>query len=358
MTTEEFERYAPIDEQMDFHEKLRLLYVALTRARDHLVVSVHRAERTLPDDQSTWTHAELLWGAAESAPHWTEFTADARRADRGAAARARRHVGARPSRPSRPGTSGAPNASSCSPRRRIPHVRSATAIAREVADAAERDPGLRKGARDLELPPWNKGRYGTAIGRAVHAVLQTVDLATGANLEHIAAAQAASEGVIGKEPEIAALARAAIESDVVRDAVAHGFRREMYVAAPVGDHLLEGYIDLTYRDEAGSCPNGKLASGGGRLQDRRLARRGRPRREGAALPVAGRVVRGGARSRDGRTGGGVRVLLPHPGGRGDAPGHGPSGGDAPGTSTARGVRRSRVNTMIPPIGPVITTTAV
>ena len=28
VTTEEFERYAPIDEQMDFHEKLRLLYVA------------------------------------------------------------------------------------------------------------------------------------------------------------------------------------------------------------------------------------------------------------------------------------------------------------------------------------------
>ena len=45
VTTEEFERYAPIDEQMDFHEKLRLLYVGLTRARDHLVVSVHRAAR-------------------------------------------------------------------------------------------------------------------------------------------------------------------------------------------------------------------------------------------------------------------------------------------------------------------------
>ncbi len=42
LATEEFERYQPIDEQMDFHEKLRLLYVAATRAQDHLVVSVHR----------------------------------------------------------------------------------------------------------------------------------------------------------------------------------------------------------------------------------------------------------------------------------------------------------------------------
>ena len=41
---------------------------------------------------------------------------------------------------------------------------------------------------------------------------------------------------------------------MVRDAVAHGFRREMYVAAPVGEHLLEGYIDLTYRTDADSVP--------------------------------------------------------------------------------------------------------
>jgi ATP-dependent exoDNAse (exonuclease V) beta subunit len=133
-----------------------------------------------------------------------------------------------------------------------PRVRSATAIAREAAAEAESaaaaaDPGLRKGARDLELPPWNKGRYGTALGRAVHAVLQTVDLATGADLDAIAAAQAASEGVIGHEPEIAALARAALASDTVRAAVASGYRREMYVAAPVGAALLEGYVDLTFR---------------------------------------------------------------------------------------------------------------
>ncbi len=70
VTTEEYDRYQPIDEQMDFHEKLRLLYVAATRARDHLVISVHRPDRVPPDERSTWTHAELLWAAAEGAPHW------------------------------------------------------------------------------------------------------------------------------------------------------------------------------------------------------------------------------------------------------------------------------------------------
>ncbi|MET0895085.1 MAG: UvrD-helicase domain-containing protein [Acidimicrobiia bacterium] len=255
VTTEEFERYAPIDEQMDFHEKLRLLYVALTRARDHLVVSVHRAARTLPEDHTSWTHAELLWGAAESAPHWSAFTAT-----EGVSLLYRSITSADATDASN--NSIAPWAEWRAERDQlvaaaaVPYVRSATAIAREVAeansrDSGDRDPGLRKGGRDLELPPWNKGRYGTAIGRAVHAVLQTVDLATGADLEHIAAAQAASEGVIGKEREIAALARAALSSDVVRDAVAHGYRREMYVAAPVGDHVLEGYIDLTYRNDSG-----------------------------------------------------------------------------------------------------------
>ena len=74
VTTEEFERYEPIDEQMDFHEKLRLLYVALTRARDHLVVSVHRNVRaTEPGERVRWTHAELLWAAADGAPHWSEL---------------------------------------------------------------------------------------------------------------------------------------------------------------------------------------------------------------------------------------------------------------------------------------------
>src|ERR1700704_5014019 len=77
VTTEEFVRYAPIDEQMDFHEKLRLLYVATTRARDHLVVSVHRPAKEPGVDRTTWTHAQLVWHAAADAPEWTPFTAAA-----------------------------------------------------------------------------------------------------------------------------------------------------------------------------------------------------------------------------------------------------------------------------------------
>ncbi len=47
VSTNEFVEWAPIDEQMGLHERIRLLYVACTRARDHLIVSVHRKERTV-----------------------------------------------------------------------------------------------------------------------------------------------------------------------------------------------------------------------------------------------------------------------------------------------------------------------
>jgi ATP-dependent exoDNAse (exonuclease V) beta subunit len=53
--TGDFDAVLPIDEQMDSLERLRLLYVAATRARDHLVVSMHRAEGSSSD-----TSARLL----------------------------------------------------------------------------------------------------------------------------------------------------------------------------------------------------------------------------------------------------------------------------------------------------------
>jgi ATP-dependent helicase/nuclease subunit A len=95
-----------------------------------------------------------------------------------------------------------------------------------------------------EAPTWRRGRAGTAIGRAVHAVLQTVDLATGDDIDKTARAQASAEGVDDAAPEIARAVQAALGSDVVRDAVGRPHWREVYVAAPVGTTLVEGFIDL------------------------------------------------------------------------------------------------------------------
>src|SRR5207248_3879138 len=60
VSTTEYEEQKPIDEQMGFDERIRLLYVACTRARDHLVVSLHRKARSNAPERTKRTNAELV----------------------------------------------------------------------------------------------------------------------------------------------------------------------------------------------------------------------------------------------------------------------------------------------------------
>jgi ATP-dependent helicase/nuclease subunit A len=130
-------------------------------------------------------------------------------------------------------------------------VVAATAIARRAAAAAD-DPNLQKDAPVEEIPPWRRGRAGTALGRAVHAVLQSIDLATGAGVEGAARAQAAAEGIAERAHEVARVVKAALEVPSVREAVDGGrYWREVYVAVPVDGVTIEGFIDLLYETEAG-----------------------------------------------------------------------------------------------------------
>lgn len=113
--------------------------------------------------------------------------------------------------------------------------------------------GRAKGKRSLEEPPWAKGRYGTAVGRAVHGVLQVVDLATGDGLNEAVAAQCVAEGVVEHADVVRALVRSALESDVVRRAAAREHWRESYVGTlQDGATVLEGFVDLIYREDDGS----------------------------------------------------------------------------------------------------------
>jgi ATP-dependent exoDNAse (exonuclease V) beta subunit len=242
--TGDFDAAVPVDEQMDEQEKRRLLYVAATRARDHLVVSLHRAAGS-----KAVTSAQLLAGAGgATAAEATAFSA-----------------------PERP----APAQSSETPASPPPDYhqwlrgvqeardrsRAASAITASglegtepavVLDENETAPGRAKGPRDLELPPWSKGRYGSDVGRAVHAVLQVVAL-DGSGLDQAVAAQCVAEGVVGQEGLVRDLARSALHSDLVRRAAAREHWRETYVGTERDDGtVLEGYIDLVYRDDNGT----------------------------------------------------------------------------------------------------------
>src|SRR6202011_1439199 len=71
--------------------------------------------------------------------------------------------------------------------------------------AAEPDTGLQKRPRDLDLPPWLKGRYGSSVGRAVHGVLQSIDLATGEGVDAAVSAQCQAEAVSDRAADVRAL---------------------------------------------------------------------------------------------------------------------------------------------------------
>ena len=248
VSTAEFETSQPIEDQMDHDERLRLLYVAATRARDHLVVSVHRKRR----NGSRKTSAEVLWDAGSDGAGVELFTGaadpDAPVPHAPPSVPAEREVLLAPLPTLAEWEASHEDALALASR---PIATSATRLAEEAA-RAKGDPGLDKGPRDLDLPPWQKGRYGTAIGRAVHGVLQVVDLVTGDGLRETCASQAAAERVLGKEDVIERLARAALDAALVRRAATRPLWREVYVGVPWGDDgVLEGYVDLLYRDDDG-----------------------------------------------------------------------------------------------------------
>ena len=90
------------------------------------------------------------------------------------------------------------------------------------------------------------------MGRAVHAVLQVIDLDTGEGIADRARAQAMAEGVPRREEEIARLARVAVDSRIVRRAVGSGrFWREVPVAVGTAGGSLHGFIDLLFEEDDG-----------------------------------------------------------------------------------------------------------
>ncbi|WP_432877732.1 UvrD-helicase domain-containing protein [Kribbella sp. CA-245084] len=240
--TEDFDLVQPVDEQMDDYERRRLLYVAATRARDHLIVSLHRS-----GNRRHSSNAELLASAGGvEAPHSTLFT--------GPPVPDREPSGSPDVTPPISRTEWETRASAAQAASRARSAQSASGLEGTGPEVAldDIDPGTAKAARDLELPPWTKGRYGTAIGRAVHAVLQVVDLSTGAGLESAVSTQCLAEGVLEYADVVTALVRSALASDVVKRAAAREHWRESYVGTVQPDGtVLEGFVDLIYREDDG-----------------------------------------------------------------------------------------------------------
>ena len=181
VATSGFDRLADIEDEMDEEEKLRLLYVVCTWARDHLLVAAHHVEGVKSFAQMVWTESEaaadscrLVVRGGEAVPPrpgptvtpptvdaadhvarrdaWLAHRADVLRA--GARRRTVSATALRQELASGPGSRGASS---------------------EVDDGLGRS-DLGPAGADVVAPEWRRGRAATAFGRAVHAVLEHADL--------------------------------------------------------------------------------------------------------------------------------------------------------------------------------------
>jgi hypothetical protein len=299
---------------MEQAEALRLLYVACTRARDHLVISLyHKAEREDPgaclaarllphaaraahlsrrldppaaqaepapsggidpaltaagqDPEDVGVGRAGVMGGAVASPEPLEIGDESRawdelmvwkagRADLVSRLGRERAISATAlTAAAATVVPGAPAVAAAGDR-----TFSSAAVVAAMSDGDEVDAGGRGRSRlpavvndpsEDELLPWMTARTGSAFGRAVHAVLQSVDLDTGAGIDALAEAQARAEGLGGDGLDVARSAWAALGSAAVRSAISGRWWREVYVATDLGGFIVDGYIDLLYDDVDG-----------------------------------------------------------------------------------------------------------
>ena len=231
-------------------ESARLMYVACTRAKDHLVVSLYRTSKV------EFTIAERFEQYAHSSDaQWHELTP--------------RSSG--DLHPPDEKEDDAPEAVHDGPLGRSEWIRQRASViehatrslivsASTLHGSANSIGGDKTVDEQMESDPWRRGRAASSIGRAVHAVLQDADLTDPSTpeLDVLAAKHSRAHDVAGYEEEILRLAHATLETPVMRraaEALAKGRAwRESYVSAPIGDSglILEGYVDLMFEDDEGA----------------------------------------------------------------------------------------------------------
>jgi ATP-dependent helicase/nuclease subunit A len=213
-------------------ERDRLLYVAATRARDHLVLFLYHYEKA----RNTFAQRFIEAGAREAAAELPELTpvmnaarapfdgleVEPPEADDADFERARAALVAA----ARPAL-----------------VTSATALGRLTGE----------GEREDESEPWARGRAGTHRGRAVHAALQVLPWdADGETISALARAQAVAEAVPEEAEWIAELLRRGLATEIAgRARAARRALREVPFAFVQDGVTLEGFVDLVLETNDG-----------------------------------------------------------------------------------------------------------
>lgn len=241
--TRNHEPRADLEGEMDEFEKTRLAYVATTRARDHLLVSCHHKEGSVSRSWAGRIYA--AFADDELRPLWRGLPAcsagdsqEETHQQVGLALDDRESwVSQREALLERSGTR---------------RVFSATGIARAAAGSAVvHGPGQGDDDDDradqtdgAPIVQRRRGRTGSAVGSAVHAVLQVVDLAAPAQIARLVAQQCEVEAIPDRTMVVQRLVQSALESRAVQMAARFPHHKEVFVAAPLGERVIEGYVDL------------------------------------------------------------------------------------------------------------------
>jgi ATP-dependent helicase/nuclease subunit A len=247
---------------MDDYEKLRLLYVACTRARDHLVISAHHVLPASASATPRETFAKMVWEQSlaeldrscrvlpvgDDAPFsFPPSPLESRAGDTDAARdqwKQRRAALLAP----QPFTVSA-TAIAAAIAGAVDEVDEAGAVEIASADEVVGTDEIVADETSIAMAAYRRGRGGSAVGRAVHAVLQLADLDTGADIAALAGTFAAVEGVPEWGDTIARSAEGARHSTAVQRALAATqLWRELFVAAPIAGRAVEGFVDLLFRE--------------------------------------------------------------------------------------------------------------
>jgi ATP-dependent exoDNAse (exonuclease V) beta subunit len=138
-----------------------------------------------------------------------------------------------------------------------PGERFGAAVGRRQPDSDDReasDPGNRKEPRPNDHPSRRGGRFGTAKGSAVHAVMQQVSLDDpDRGLPTLVEVAAEAEGVLDRRRDIETLVQSLLKSTLFAQMQASPrCRREMYVGAQFGELTLWGYVDAVFVNPDGT----------------------------------------------------------------------------------------------------------
>jgi ATP-dependent helicase/nuclease subunit A len=213
-------------------EYARLLYVAATRARDHLVAFLYHPARA----HTSGARRLIEAGAREGAEALSELPV----------------AESVPSAPFADLTVEPPDFDS--PQEFADaRQRAVEAALRERYTSATALGPLRKDEATDESEPWSRGRGGTRLGRAVHAALQSLPLdAVDAAVEAFSRAQAVAEAIPERAHEVARLVRRALQSEAAaRARRAPRALREVPFAFRSDGLVLEGFVDLVIETPQG-----------------------------------------------------------------------------------------------------------